>query len=236
MIAVDYINDLRRAELEAVLARLRPSARILEIGAGTGQQALELQRRGFDVSAIDLESSDYSGDRVFPVIDYDGSTIPFESGSFDTVFTSHVLEHVPDLARFQSEVRRVLRPGGECMHVLPTHVWRFWTSAAAIPGTLAPFRHRLRVLMNLRRSASSALRAHGEKGNALTELWHFHPRRWRRAFRESGFDVVEDGPVGFFYTAEVLFGGGLGFDRRRRLARVLGSSAHFYRLRRRDQK
>lgn len=236
MIAVDYINDLRRAELEAVVAHLRPSSRILEVGAGTGQQAMELERRGFEISAIDLATSDYSGHRVFPVIDYEGSTIPFEDGSFDAIFTSHVLEHVPDLPRLQAELKRVLRPGGECLHVLPTHVWRFWTSAAAIPAVLAPFRHGLGPLMNLRRSASSALKSHGESGNVLTELWHLHPRRWRRTFRDAGFDVVEDRPVGFFYTGEVLFGGRLGFAKRRGLGRVLGSSAHFYRLRRREQK
>lgn len=236
MIAVDYINDLRRAELDAVLPYLPPAARVLEIGAGTGQQALELERRGFDVSAIDLETSDYSGHRVFPVINYDGSTIPFPNGSFDTIFTSHVLEHVADLPRLQSEMKRVLRPGGECLHVLPTHIWRFWTSAAALPGAVAPFRHGLGLLMNLRRSASSALKAHGENGNVLTELWYLHPRRWRRTFRAAGFDVVEDGPVGFFYTGEVLCGRRLSFAKRRGLGRVLGSSAHFYRLRRSDQK
>src|SRR5947209_11348418 len=114
-------------ELETILPLFPSGARILEIGGGTGSQALELSRRGFKVTAIDLASSAYAAHRVFPIIDYDGATIPLPEASVDVVFSSNVLEHVPDLARMHAEIRRVLAPHGKCIHVLPTHVWRFWT-------------------------------------------------------------------------------------------------------------
>ena len=73
-------------------------------------------------------------------------------------------------------------------------------------------------------------RRHGERGNVISELWLFHPRWWRRNFRDNGFAVVGDEPMGLFYTGEVLFGLRLGLAKRERLARVLGSSCHLFRL------
>jgi SAM-dependent methyltransferase len=233
MLAVDYIDTIRTIELDAILPYLRPGARLLEIGAGTGRQALEFSRRGFDVAAIELASSDYAAHRVYPIADYDGRTIPFGDASFDLVYSSNVLEHVPDLPNMHSEIRRVLRPGGECVHVLPTHAWRFWTSAAAVPAVLRallPRRGGRGFYASLRRSASAALRRHGERGNVLTELWYFHPRWWRRHFADNGFELVEDRPIGLFYTAEELLGPGVRIERRRALSRVLGSATHLFRL------
>lgn len=232
MLAVEYIDAIRAIELEAVLPHLAPGARILEIGAGSGRQALELSRRGFDVSAIDLVSSDYAAHRLFPVVDYDGLTIPFEDATFDLVYSSNVLEHVPDLPRMHGEIRRVLKPGGACIHILPTHSWRFWTSAAAIPAALlalVPGRGR-RGVMELRRVASAAIKRHGERGNVLAELWRFHPRWWRRHFAEHGFELIEDRPIGLFYTAQEVFGPHLSLDRRRALAETAGSTTHLFRM------
>lgn len=229
-----YINELRRVELEEVLPRLPRGAHVLEIGAGSGQQALELERCGFKVTAIDLASSDYAQHHVFPVIEYDGFAIPFPDATFDVVYSSNVLEHVVDLPRLHCEIMRVIKAGGECLHIVPTHVWRFWTTAAGVLGFLTPFRNGLGFLGCLRRTLSSALRSHGERGSVLAEVWLFHPAYWRRNFREAGFEVVEEGPLGLFYTGELLFASALGFSRRRRLARLLGSSTHFFRLRRTD--
>ena len=101
----------------------RPPAirgRLLEIGAGTGWQALALVKRGYEVSAVDLPASKYAGDRVFPVIDYDGHTLPFKDGAFGMVYSSNLLEHIPHLEAFQQEIHRVLRPDGCVVHVLPS--------------------------------------------------------------------------------------------------------------------
>jgi hypothetical protein len=73
-------------------------------------------------------------------------------------------------------------------------------------------------------------RRHGERGNIVSELWLFHPRWWRRNFEENGFAVVADEPMGLFYTGHALIGRRLSFARRVRLARVLGSSCHLFRL------
>jgi ubiquinone/menaquinone biosynthesis C-methylase UbiE len=51
-------------ELETIMPLFPSGACILEIGGGTGRQALELLRRGFQVTAIDLASSSYPAHRA----------------------------------------------------------------------------------------------------------------------------------------------------------------------------
>jgi SAM-dependent methyltransferase len=47
--------------------------------------------------------------------------LPFDDGAFDLVWASEVIEHVADTARWLSEVRRVLAPGGRLLLTTPSH-------------------------------------------------------------------------------------------------------------------
>lgn len=49
----------------------------------------------------------------------DITRLPFEDASFDAILCSHVLEHVPDDRRAMRELRRVLRPGGWALVMVP---------------------------------------------------------------------------------------------------------------------
>ncbi len=230
-----YLNRLRAQEIARIASRIPMGSRLLDLGAGTGQQALELKSRGFDVAAVDLPQSHYAAARVFPVADYDGRILPFPDRSFDIVFSSNTLEHVPDLASLHREIKRVLRLGGSCVHVLPTSSWRFWSMVTAYPVALlrviAAMRGKCGWGEVLRYCGAAALQpAHGERGHALTELWTFSPAWWRRHFEQNGFTVTRDEPMGLFYTGAALFGPGLSFDSRERLASFLGSACHLFEL------
>jgi SAM-dependent methyltransferase len=179
---------------------------------------------GFDVVAIDLASSEYAGDRIFPVVDYDGRHIPLADGSVDAIFSSNVLEHIEDLSTILGEFRRVLKPGGLGVHAMPTPQWRFWTFIAGPPTALI-------ALSKLKLKAALAALlplGHGTSKEGISELWTFSPKRWCKTFRQNGMEVVEDRPIGIFYTGHFLFGEQLSFERRRRMSRKLGSGAHIY--------
>ncbi|MDQ6822330.1 MAG: methyltransferase domain-containing protein, partial [Actinomycetota bacterium] len=55
--------------------------------------------------------------RLAPI---DGA-LPFEDCSFEVVWASEVIEHVADTARWLSEARRVLAPGGRLLVTTPSH-------------------------------------------------------------------------------------------------------------------
>jgi SAM-dependent methyltransferase len=251
MFTVEFLNQLRSAEVETIAACLPSGARVLEIGAGTGRQAVDLRQRGFQVDAIEIAASNYAQDRLFPILDYDGRHIPFPDATFDVIMSSNVLEHVVDLSQLHAEIRRTLRPDGFCLHVLPTHSWRFWSTLSAFPVgfqkafMLTPsFWRRAKTLpgkllgvMGAPFVALAFILApffparHGERGNAVSELWLFHPRWWRKNFRANGFDIVSDSPMGIFYTGHFFFGRHSSFARRARWAKSMGSACHLFKLR-----
>ena len=123
------LEMIRSAELSAVRGLFPPNASVLEIGGGSGYQALILSKIGLHVKSIDV-CVDTGGQNFFPVDIYDGSQIPYADSTFDVVYSSNVLEHVKDLNAVMSEIHRILKPNGIAIHILPTPVWRFWTSVS----------------------------------------------------------------------------------------------------------
>lgn len=250
MFSLEFLHRVRRHEVEAIVRHLAPGARILEIGGGTGYQAQLLAERGFAVVSLDVAGSNYQQDRVFPVTIYDGKVFPFEEGAFDIVLSSNALEHIADLTQLHRESRRVLKPGGYCVHVMPTAVWRFWTSvthywelmqkcAGLLPGlvprrpTLHGLLSPLRVLVQMARLArdNAMPPRHGETGSAVTELWTFSRRHWLKHFREHGYAVISADPMGLFYTGQMVLGKRWSLASRQRLAAVLGSACILYKVR-----
>jgi SAM-dependent methyltransferase len=241
---LEKLNVIRDAEIARIETFLVDGARVLEIGAGTGRQANYLSGRGYEVDAIDVATSGYVQDRQFPVRDYDGRTIPFPDASFDVIFSSNVMEHVRDLPEMNREIARVLRPGGYAVHVMPTHVWQFWTLLAvwpATPSALFDIARRRRIdgdrqalaarliAMAKRVAVNFWPMRHGEKGfSAFSELWLFRPQRWILLFQSCGYDVAYHEPLGLFYTGHLLCGGFLTVSDRQWLAKRLGSACHIY--------
>lgn len=220
--------------------------KILEIGAGTGAQSAELQAQGYEVSAVDLEASGYSAERIYPIQDYDGVNLPFSDNTFDTVFSSNVMEHVEDFDGLQADIARVLKPGGHCIHVVPNQFWAFFTFTGyflKVPGKIVRiFRRTFSRLFGQRGSdsvdASSVSerteipRFYGAHGvfcdYMIGELVEFSNRRWSARFSRGGWVVLEHGRVGLFYTGHELLGPGISFEARRTLSRMLKAACNYY--------
>jgi SAM-dependent methyltransferase len=236
--------------MRVVLGHLAPGGKILEIGAGTGYQARQLAEHQFEVTAVDLPIAATRAERVFPVLDYDGRNLPVEAESTDVVFTSNVLEHLVDPAPVHREIHRVLRPGGYCIHTVPSPAWRFWTNISNYVdlvqqwGRLAPgLIPRRFALGEVGRVAGVTLKIAkvtarqlvpsrlGEVGNSVSELWRFS--RWyrRRYFLRHGFEVECIEPMGLLYTGDFVLGERWSLEGRERAARRFGSACVLYKVR-----
>lgn len=91
---------------------------VLDIGAGAGLHSLELQCRGFDVTAIDISSECVAIMRERGVRNAEVADLyEFEDGPFDTIVNlCNGLDKVgrlTDLQRFLDRMRHLLAPGGQ---------------------------------------------------------------------------------------------------------------------------
>lgn len=246
---IPHDEALRRAELERCRPWLPPGADVLELGGGSGLQASVMTSWGCRVTSIDLAGRPRSARQWHPVADYDGVHVPAQDASFDVVFSSNVLEHVKELPALLAETRRVLRPGGRAVHVVPSPAWRFWTSLAHYPYLVARALGRRRSLPGVaeaptlssvvaRRGVLGFLGRvllagpHGEAGSAAAELLLWRRTAWRRRFEDAGFEVLHAEGSGLACTGYGLLPG-LSLEARARLARVAGSACHVFVLARR---
>lgn len=104
-------TDLTRASATSVIESVTGST-VLDVACGKGWLSSRLAERGANVVGVDLALT--SGDRA---LRYDGflrcegsiEALPFSDAAFDTVVSTHTLEHVQHFGRALDELRRVAR-------------------------------------------------------------------------------------------------------------------------------
>jgi SAM-dependent methyltransferase len=241
---VEFIEHLRTEEMRRVLS-LRPECfhdkEVLEIGSGTGVQLEYIATVARSCIGVDLPGSDYTAYRHGNIIDYDGESLPFAAGSFDTVFSSNVMEHIRNQAGMNAEIKRVLRSGGRCVHVVPTASWRLLTSALHWPG-LADYYLRRHEAPNgggqgatapVKKSIFKRLKRlvperHGELGNWFTEYFYFSARSWRHRFERLGWKIEMAVPAGLAYSGHAILAYRLSTRYRTLMAKLIGSSCMIF--------
>jgi len=242
-----YLAVERTFEYVAIRHLLPPSARVLELGAGTGFQSQLFAQDGFLVNALDVPASNYAANRVFAVEDYDGVRIPFQDATFDVVFSSSLLEHVSDLSGIQNEIRRVLKPDGFAIHILPSVSWRLFT---LLTGVIIGTKELLRLFTRVGRhhffsgpkvALSPESRfimtefffpaPHGTSRYLFQEFWSFSRFYWTQSFARNGFVVDVYMQTGLFYSGHMLLGERLSLRARQTLARIFGSACHVFQVR-----
>lgn len=116
-------RKLRRAFM---LSAVRSGDRALDLGCGDGTFTAELKAAGARVIGAEVAEAAVSRARQrhpsldFRLVALEGP-LPFADREFDLVWSSEVLEHVADTARWLWEVRRVLAPAGRLLVTTPNH-------------------------------------------------------------------------------------------------------------------
>lgn len=142
------------AGLLRAIDQLPRNARILELGSGGGHLGLTLASMGFTrITLSDFTTTTLAAIRErlphIEVVSADASSLPFEPGSFETVITTDVIEHLPDVDQHLAEVSRVLVSDGLYLVKTPNrlladayyklrdmHDSYFWHPSMFSPGEL----------------------------------------------------------------------------------------------------
>lgn len=114
-----------RRRLAFLMESAEPGQRVLDVGCGEGAFAAELAGAGAEVVGLDVAEEPLRRARArHPGLDLrllaGEGRWDLPDSSFDLVWAGEVIEHVLDTAGWLSELRRVLRSGGELVLSTPT--------------------------------------------------------------------------------------------------------------------
>jgi SAM-dependent methyltransferase len=186
-----HLTRMRNKVYEQVVRVVPAGARILELNAGTGTDAVALARRGFRVHATDiapgmLARARAKVDALAPELAGRVTIQPLsftsldavDGAPFDAVFSDlGGLNCTPDLRPVAASIGRIVRPGGVAVLVLMPPIC-LWELATAVTGQFGLATRRLR---------RGGTRAHLE--GRYFDVHYFTPERAIRALGP-GWDVL----------------------------------------------
>ncbi|MDO8470718.1 MAG: class I SAM-dependent methyltransferase [bacterium] len=109
----DFWERFPRTFVDAFAENVRKNGKVLDVGSGSGRDALILQKMGFDVVCIDASEAmiRLTTEKGLTSVLADFNSIPFENDSFDGVWAYTSLLHVQktDVQKPISEIYRVLK-------------------------------------------------------------------------------------------------------------------------------
>ena len=108
------------------LPALTPTAKLLDIGCGSGQALVRMRAIGWEVEGVDFDSLavEVAQLKGIPAHLGDLRAQVYQDSYFDAIYMGHVLEHVYDPVGLLRECYRVLKPGGTLVVLTPnTDSW-----------------------------------------------------------------------------------------------------------------
>jgi SAM-dependent methyltransferase len=195
---------------------------ILEIGGGDGMKSMLFDKLGHNVVCVDVEPWE---DQFYPIIKIKNNELPFESNSFDVIFSSHVIPHVKEKNLLFNEIDRVLNSDGIILHEVPSCWWSLFTNFLhylQIPKFILKsiFKNKSKTNLNSDKRISNPskssdskfltlkkLFAHplGNNPSFIHELHYFQKLSWKNFFIKNNYEILEIKNNGLFFTGFGIF-------------------------------
>jgi ubiquinone/menaquinone biosynthesis C-methylase UbiE len=129
-----------RIKYALFFSKIRNSQEILDIGTGNGI-LIRMLRKKFpknNYTGIDM----HRGIRNLEIPDTkllvaDVRKLPFKSNTFDRIFCLDVLEHIKELDKAISEIKRVMKDDGILVVSMPQESWIYKTARFFLKGTFS---------------------------------------------------------------------------------------------------
>jgi SAM-dependent methyltransferase len=153
---------------------------VLDIGCGEGLFAKILFAGQID-TGIDPNPGELTRARELgaykELIECRGDSIPKPDGSYRTILSNSVIEHIPDIRPVLAEAYRLLAPGGQLYLTVPSNRFDEYTWIGQLLLFLG--------LKGLQQRFSAFF-------NRFWVHYHFYtPERWGEIAAEAGFEIVE---------------------------------------------
>lgn len=166
-------------------------APVLDIGCGNGLFARYCFNDKVDVG-LDYDKNAARGacERgVYKKVEIgDARALPFKDETFETVVSVCAVEHMPELDKVLSSVRRVLKKGGNFVFTVPSAEFKEYLFGRAVLRSLG-----------LRRLAE---RYADNKNRKSGHIHVYGLAEWERILKEAGFDVES---IGYLFPKEAVF-------------------------------
>ena len=216
---IEHLHNFRERELAITFKDIdKKFNKGLELGAGDGFQSKLLIEYIDNLIATDLNeerlpSSSSDSKIEYKVLDAEEIGNHFEKNSFDIVFSSNLMEHLPNVRNCFTGIRKVLKDDGIAIHIMPSPSWRIFATVLHFPNKIANGLNKifkrekggLKKGNNLKvnRSKKSKLhqffipKPHGISRNFIVEIFAFQQSKWVSDFKSTGFQIVKisKGPV-----------------------------------------
>lgn len=166
-----------KRKLRLINQYVRQSKKLLDIGCGTGDFLIVAKNNNWDITGVEpnekarILANNKTKNAVFP----SDSLHEFQDKNFDVITMWHVLEHIQDLEKYISVIKKIMSDNGFLIVAVPNHrsydakyYGEFW-AAYDVP------RH----------------------------LWHFDKESVKRLFDFHGFQLIKIKPMWFdaFYVS-----------------------------------
>lgn len=219
-----YLVRIVELEIISNLLELKEDYTVLEIGCGNGFYSALLSPHVKKVFTGDLETANANTHTMgiakakgllkklnisnVNLASFSGVNLPFRSGVFDLVFTSSTLEHISDRVEVIKEIKRVLKPEGKAIIIVPNFTTSIYSvlhlplylcmavcrriirkkSSNRLPDVVLESREKRGIFTMLLDTLKP--KTHGEYKNVFDELLNLFPCKWEGLFTDGDMKVL----------------------------------------------